>query len=51
MSSQNTKRQSINPPSTQAMYDALHFSQATRISTHNSGRANCVTPTAEEEDS
>jgi enamine deaminase RidA (YjgF/YER057c/UK114 family) len=31
MNSQNTKRQSINPPSTQAMYDALHFSQATRV--------------------
>jgi enamine deaminase RidA (YjgF/YER057c/UK114 family) len=31
MNSQNTKRQSINPPSTQAMYDAFHFSQATRM--------------------
>jgi enamine deaminase RidA (YjgF/YER057c/UK114 family) len=31
MNSQNTKRQSINPPSTQAMYDAYHFSQATRV--------------------
>jgi len=31
MNSQSTKRQSINPPSTQAMYDALHFSQATRV--------------------
>jgi enamine deaminase RidA (YjgF/YER057c/UK114 family) len=25
------KRQSINPPPTQAMYDAYHFSQATRV--------------------
>jgi enamine deaminase RidA (YjgF/YER057c/UK114 family) len=25
------KRQSINPPSTQALYDKLHFSQATRV--------------------
>ena len=25
------RRQSINPPGTEAMYDALHFSQATRV--------------------
>lgn len=31
MSSQKPKRQSINPPATQAMYDAYHFSQATRV--------------------
>jgi len=31
MSSERTKRQSINPPSTQAMADAFHFSQATRV--------------------
>ena len=31
MRSQNMKRQSINPPSTQAIYDAYHFSQATRV--------------------
>jgi enamine deaminase RidA (YjgF/YER057c/UK114 family) len=31
MSSHNMRRQSINPPPTQAMYDAYHFSQATRV--------------------
>ncbi|MBX3491350.1 MAG: RidA family protein [Parvibaculum sp.] len=31
MSSQKPKRQSINPSYTQAMYDAYHFSQATRV--------------------
>ena len=31
MSSQNVRRQSINPPGTQAMYDTYHFSQATRV--------------------
>jgi enamine deaminase RidA (YjgF/YER057c/UK114 family) len=31
MTSQETRRQSINPPATQALYDALHFSQATRV--------------------
>lgn len=31
MPSQEPKRQSINPGSTQALYDALHFSQATRV--------------------
>ena len=31
MTSQATKRQSINPGATRAMYDALHFSQATRV--------------------
>ena len=31
MISQETRRQSINPPATQALYDALHFSQATRV--------------------
>ena len=31
MSSENLKRQSINPPGTEAMYDTLHFSQATRV--------------------
>jgi enamine deaminase RidA (YjgF/YER057c/UK114 family) len=31
MTSQAAKRQSINPPATQAMYDAFHFSQATRV--------------------
>jgi enamine deaminase RidA (YjgF/YER057c/UK114 family) len=27
----NLKRQSINPPATQAFYDNFHFSQATRV--------------------
>jgi len=31
MSSQTPKRQSINPSATQMMYDAFHFSQATRV--------------------
>ena len=31
MSTEVTKRQSINPPATRALYDALHFSQATRV--------------------
>ncbi len=31
MSSANLKRQSINPPATQAFYDNFHFSQATRV--------------------
>ena len=31
MGPENMKRQSINPPPTQAMYDAYHFSQATRV--------------------
>lgn len=31
VSSENLKRRSINPPPTQAMYDAYHFSQATRV--------------------
>lgn len=31
MSTQNLKRQSINPPHTQAIYDTFHFSQATRV--------------------
>ncbi|MGG2464403.1 RidA family protein [Streptomyces sp. RGM 3693] len=31
MASHDTKRQSINPPPTRAMYDQLHFSQATRV--------------------
>ena len=31
MSSQDARRKSINPPATQALYDALHFSQATRV--------------------
>src|SRR5262249_54708068 len=31
MISPATKRQSINPGATRAMYDALHFSQATRV--------------------
>lgn len=31
MNSENMKRQSINPPSTQAIADTLHFSQATRV--------------------
>jgi enamine deaminase RidA (YjgF/YER057c/UK114 family) len=31
MTSQATKRKSINPGATQALYDALHFSQATRV--------------------
>src|SRR5262245_37776418 len=31
MTSQATKRQSINPGTTRALYDALHFSQATRV--------------------
>lgn len=30
MNSQAVKRQSINPPGTEAMYDAYHFSQATK---------------------
>jgi enamine deaminase RidA (YjgF/YER057c/UK114 family) len=31
MGFETTKRQSINPPSTQAMADAFHYSQATRV--------------------
>ncbi|MFM9373011.1 RidA family protein [Streptomyces sp. Da 82-17] len=31
MRSSGEERQSVNPPSTQAMYDQLHFSQATRV--------------------
>jgi enamine deaminase RidA (YjgF/YER057c/UK114 family) len=31
VSSNDTKRQSINPPATQVMYDNFHFSQATRV--------------------
>ena len=31
MNSQTTKRRCINPPSTQPLYDALHYSQATRV--------------------
>lgn len=31
MTSRATKRESINPGATRAMYDALHFSQATRV--------------------
>ena len=31
MTSEAAKRQSINPATTRAMYDALHFSQATRV--------------------
>lgn len=31
MGSEDPKRQSINPPGTQALYDALHFSQGTRV--------------------
>ena len=31
MTSRGTKRQSINPGATRALYDALHFSQATRV--------------------
>jgi len=31
MSMQSAKRQSFNPGPTQAMYDALHFAQATRV--------------------
>jgi enamine deaminase RidA (YjgF/YER057c/UK114 family) len=31
MSSESKPRRSINPPPTQAMYDAYHFSQATRV--------------------
>lgn len=31
MASQATKRQSINPGPTQALYNGLHFSQATRV--------------------
>ncbi|WP_411129155.1 RidA family protein [Streptomyces sp. x-19] len=31
MSTHDTKRQLINPPPTQAIYDTLHFSQATRV--------------------
>ncbi len=31
MNAQNLKRQSINPPPTQALYDNFHFSQATRV--------------------
>ncbi|MFF2147901.1 RidA family protein [Kitasatospora sp. NPDC058190] len=31
MSSHDMKRQLINPSPTQAIYDALHFSQATRV--------------------
>lgn len=27
----SSQRQSINPPGTEAMYDAFHFSQATRV--------------------
>lgn len=30
MSSESLRRRSINPPGTEKMYDALHFSQATR---------------------
>lgn len=31
MNSEDTKRQVIVPPDTQAMYDALHFAPATRV--------------------
>ncbi|TWS94452.1 RidA family protein [Reyranella sp. CPCC 100927] len=31
MSAQDLRRQSINPGPTQAMYDSLHFAQATRV--------------------
>ncbi len=31
MSSESLRRQSINPPGTEKMYDRLHFSQATRV--------------------
>ncbi len=31
MSAQTARRQSINPPHTQAIYDSYHFSQATRV--------------------
>lgn len=31
MNSANLKRQSINPPPTQTLYDNFHFSQATRV--------------------
>lgn len=31
MTTESAKRQSINPPSMQAMYDNFHFSQATRV--------------------
>lgn len=31
MASDESRRQSINPPGTQALYDALHFAQATRV--------------------
>lgn len=31
MTIESAGRQSINPPSTQAMYDNFHFSQATRV--------------------
>ncbi|MCY1542783.1 RutC family protein YjgH [compost metagenome] len=31
MITQNPKRQSINPPPAQAIYDHFHFSQATRV--------------------
>jgi len=31
MTSEATKRPSINPGATQAMYDAFHFSQAMRV--------------------
>ena len=31
MTSEATRRQSINPGATRAIYDALHFSQATRV--------------------
>ena len=31
MSSQDRKRRSFNPGTTQKMYDSLHFSQATRV--------------------
>jgi enamine deaminase RidA (YjgF/YER057c/UK114 family) len=31
VSTGDTKRQSINPPPTQAVYDNFHFSQATRV--------------------
>ncbi|MFJ7905727.1 RidA family protein [Kitasatospora sp. NPDC096204] len=31
MSTHDMKRQLINPPPTQAIYEALHFSQATRV--------------------
>ncbi|MER6300558.1 RidA family protein [Kitasatospora sp. NPDC001539] len=31
MSAHDTKRQLINPPPSQAIYETLHFSQATRV--------------------